>query len=776
MKPENILEAMEHIKPDYIAEAKPSSGINDSGHTDSERSRAMKKITQHIMTGVSVAAAVAVCAGVGVFITKGNSNSGLTAPQTTAAVPSAAGSQSTTAATVTTAPATTNYFGGHGKLHAVRLGSFASFFDDDNRYLFTGSMCIKVPRSAEQYIPAVYAEDISKSLRDKITGGDGNNPVFSVCVDNRGQVYLSMPYQKSPDAACGDWLFRLDEDGNAQKLGFFSPVTEQDDKFEYQSATINSIKVSEDNPNQLSISGTVLRKTSGDSVTRKFLADAELLDGSITVKSSIDAEYTDPVYVGETDGRGVEWKVEHNVTAPVSGSGTNAVLQIVPDHSGKVYALSEDGKTIWKADEAWKNVEIFWDLENDKSAWESGENGEQNFPNELLHIIGVCDGKLIVLGNNGFAFFDTETGDVQYIYDAESVKPKQNAAQNTACPLADFSNERVRICHAGIVPNVLQAAPELAAELYSILDASPWTSVKTNNPDGENFSVFVYNSGNPYRLIFYPDRTVEYLHGESTELYQISETAYQNMNKVIHSKDLSDPTLTLIECSMEDVSRDKVGDVWNYADRAVTTATAVLTDSSLLNTDTGIIPAFCATPVPYDTIYRLISITENGETTYYRAKYVGDFKYSAPDYTVTDPDELVYIQFAPEAFANPEKDGQYTTRNITDDAERKMVLRDGRTVRVLNGSYPVATQAAADAEPVSYLLYSVKHGTQNDQYLIEVFEDGTEKAYSVTPEATAKDGIMLKEIFGNGESISAIKQGELLAESSSPFNWNTMAQ
>ena len=69
MKPETLLDAIEGIKPEYIAEARPhTQNTGDAEQAESRsadrKEQTMKPITQHIMTGTAVAAALALCAGV----------------------------------------------------------------------------------------------------------------------------------------------------------------------------------------------------------------------------------------------------------------------------------------------------------------------------------------------------------------------------------------------------------------------------------------------------------------------------------------------------------------------------------------------------------------------------------------------------------------------------------------------------------------------------------------------------------------------------------------
>ena len=266
------------------------------------------------------------------------------------------------------------------------------------------------------------------------------------------------------------------------------------------------------------------------------------------------------------------------------------------------------------------------------------------------------------------------------------------------CPVADFTKDRVRFCNSGYTPNVVQASDTMKTALYSALAKTAWETTDNAEQDGESSSIFIYNGGtNPCRLDFFFNtahkpvvRVVYYETDRNPDTYVISADTYNAVNDVIMGKTVSNLPDYYIECCLDDVAYLNTIGVWQdkYPDKTLPDDSAsAKTTSEIKGSTISKYPIFYEVPVPYNTIYRLLAVNgENGETLYYRTKYVGDFKYGYPDLSTVEPDELVAVTFKPEAFERPKDGGLFETRPVTDSSERKNVLRSGREVSIVNGA------------------------------------------------------------------------------------------
>lgn len=131
------------------------------------------------------------------------------------------------------------------------------------------------------------------------------------------------------------------------------------------------------------------------------------------------------------------------------------------------------------------------------------------------------------------------------------------------CPFADYTFSPVRVTAAAYVPYLLEVEEQTANQLYDAFVNTSWELIPSDTPypDGETFQIFVYNDGQPFKLVFYGDYTVEYEHENTTERYKIDDTSVHKMAyDVANPVNLGDIVDTLIWCEPEFLTYDKV---WN---------------------------------------------------------------------------------------------------------------------------------------------------------------------------------------------------------------------
>ena len=156
MKPEQLLDAMEHISQDYIAEAKPKHKLHQESRVEQQARSAAETVTlkptqqksqrsgkditmsnhsfgQRIMTGVIAAAACAVFVGGGIFIAM---QARQNRPET-----ANSGFENSEIKEITDR----NFLGGEGEIHVMR--DMETMYDDTNFYFNRGFYV--APRSSE---------------------------------------------------------------------------------------------------------------------------------------------------------------------------------------------------------------------------------------------------------------------------------------------------------------------------------------------------------------------------------------------------------------------------------------------------------------------------------------------------------------------------------------------------------------------------------------------------------------------------------------------------
>lgn len=146
---------------------------------------------------------------------------------------------------------------------------------------------------------------------------------------------------------------------------------------------------------------------------------------------------------------------------------------------------------------------------------------------------------------------------------SEDVSEPVSEEIEITCPFADYASVPMRATAAAYVPYLLEVDEQTANQLYDAFVNASWESIPADTPypDGETFQIFVYNNGQPFKLVFYGDYTVDYEHENITERYRLDDTSiYKMAYDVANPANLGDIVDTLIWCEPEFLTSDKV---WN---------------------------------------------------------------------------------------------------------------------------------------------------------------------------------------------------------------------
>lgn len=158
-----------------------------------------------------------------------------------------------------------------------------------------------------------------------------------------------------------------------------------------------------------------------------------------------------------------------------------------------------------------------------------------------------------------------------YIDEAEEINTTNTESDvslsqtETSCPLGDISEDKVRLMSPAYAPYLLEASEDTTRILSEAMKASTWEMTDNDKPipDGEAYSVFVYNSGQPFRLTFYGDYTVDYEQEDNVQKYKVEGDAFLTVFNSANPENLGDISEQLIWCEPENITPDGV---WNIAE------------------------------------------------------------------------------------------------------------------------------------------------------------------------------------------------------------------
>ncbi len=115
---------------------------------------------------------------------------------------------------------------------------------------------------------------------------------------------------------------------------------------------------------------------------------------------------------------------------------------------------------------------------------------------------------------------------------------RTNASKN--CPITDVSNEKMYGMSAAYAPALLMIDPVDARNISDALVSAKWIEQEENVqiPDGEFYSLFVYNGGNPFRMDFYVNGYVIFEQNNITKKYIIEFAEDNLIHNIVNPQDL----------------------------------------------------------------------------------------------------------------------------------------------------------------------------------------------------------------------------------------------
>ena len=141
------------------------------------------------------------------------------------------------------------------------------------------------------------------------------------------------------------------------------------------------------------------------------------------------------------------------------------------------------------------------------------------------------------------------------------------AIPESFCPLGSYDSSPVRVMSPAYAPYLLEIDDNTASELYDAFTNASWELIPSDTPlpDGEAYCVFIYNNGNPYKLVFYADNTVECELGNEIKRYKIEDQSVGALvAKAANPDNLNELSDSLIWCAPEFVSNAGVWREHNY--------------------------------------------------------------------------------------------------------------------------------------------------------------------------------------------------------------------
>ena len=130
-----------------------------------------------------------------------------------------------------------------------------------------------------------------------------------------------------------------------------------------------------------------------------------------------------------------------------------------------------------------------------------------------------------------------------------------------ACPFDDISNEKMYGMAVSYAPNLLVIDKTDAKKMSDALLSSEWVRQDANAqvPDGEYYSLFVYNNGSPFRMNFYVDGFVSFEQNDQLMYYLIDADSENVIYRIVNPKDVSAVADRMREFLPEDIT---VTGVW----------------------------------------------------------------------------------------------------------------------------------------------------------------------------------------------------------------------
>lgn len=132
----------------------------------------------------------------------------------------------------------------------------------------------------------------------------------------------------------------------------------------------------------------------------------------------------------------------------------------------------------------------------------------------------------------------------------------------TDTPVIDIVNDEVRFMAPAYAPCILDISTEQQNNLVAALGTAEWTPCDVNEtlPDGEAYTMFVYNNGSPYSLTLYGDNTVKIESNTETTRWNVpAETAQAITETACPSADGGTLSGHLTWCNADTIN---ISDIW----------------------------------------------------------------------------------------------------------------------------------------------------------------------------------------------------------------------
>lgn len=141
------------------------------------------------------------------------------------------------------------------------------------------------------------------------------------------------------------------------------------------------------------------------------------------------------------------------------------------------------------------------------------------------------------------------------ISEAES---SRTAIALIGAPFGDISEDKILFMTAAVAPYLIDVPPETQYKIAEAFNNSVWEEIDINEPipPGESTTMYVYNNGEPFNLVFFGDYSVIVSDGINETRYRIPPEVFTAVWTPAHSDDIYDD---LIWCDVTDVS---VTGVW----------------------------------------------------------------------------------------------------------------------------------------------------------------------------------------------------------------------
>lgn len=132
----------------------------------------------------------------------------------------------------------------------------------------------------------------------------------------------------------------------------------------------------------------------------------------------------------------------------------------------------------------------------------------------------------------------------------------------TDIPVIDIANDEVRFMAPAYAPYILDISAEQQNDLAAALNTVDWTPCDVNEPlpDGEAYTMYVYNNGAPYSLTLYGDNTVKIEGNAETTSWNVpAETAQAIAEAACPSADSDGLAGHLTWCDADTIN---FNDIW----------------------------------------------------------------------------------------------------------------------------------------------------------------------------------------------------------------------